>query len=330
MHRNAAEKRAEVIPVMVDAIELKSAPVVLTRHVSADVEAQNQAVVMSRLNAYVADMPLSEGDRFKKGDVLMRLDLSEALSSLGRSRANLAAVRLQRATLAADLASAKSRLGAEEEKYRRTAALYKIGGVSLEALQEMEAEIAAARAAYAASQAAMQGYGTLLAANRAEVTAAEENLRYGIIRAPFEGAVSRRLVQRGDLVTPGKPLLNLVDTRAGQRLLVDMPVDLAPASLIVSGRTYPLKAWPAAGAQGTRRYEAHAEGFIPGSRIAVQVVISSQAAFFLPDKCLLDDDGKSASVLRLKDHAHVESVRIALSGEGDEGAASQDSRLAGA
>ncbi len=329
--RNASEKPPIVTPVVVETIMLKTGPVLLTRHASAEIEAQNETVVMSRLNAYVTDLSMTEGDRFKAGDILMKLDLSEASSVLQRAQANLAQVVLQRATLASDLAFAESSLNAEKDKYARMDSLYKIGGVSLEQLQKSESVLAAVKAKFSASNAAMAGYDSLLQASRAAAAAARENLRYGIIRAPFGGTISHRLVQRGDLVTPGKPLLKIIDIQSGVRLFVDMPANVEPVALLASSQSYPLKAWPEASAEGMRRYEAHApSGFVPGSRINVQVVIAkTDQAVLLPEQCLLDDDGKSATVLHLKDKAHIESLRVLLSGEGDEGATTTDAHLFG-
>ena len=299
-HLLAQEPIPQALPVVVAALTLQTGPVALTLRTTADVQAVRDSVVASRLTAYVTALPLFEGERFKRGDLLARLDMSPP--GQGQS---------QGGSLDADLAAAESGLKAEQERLRRAQALYPIQGISQEQLQSAEAAFAAARARH---------------------VAARENLRNATVTAPFAGVVSQRLAQPGDLATPGKPLLKIVDTRSGSRLLVSVPETVQPTALRVGGQTLPLRPWPEAGPQGLRRYEARAPdgAFMPGSRIEVRaVVFESGQAVFLPRACLFNDDGKSATVLRLPDDKKVEPLRIALAAAGEEGAATLDARLHG-
>lgn len=299
-HQLAQETTPQTLPVVVATQTLQAGPVVLTLRTTADVQAVRDSVVASRLTAYVTDLPLFEGDSFKRGDLLARLDMSPP----GQGQT-------QGSSLDADLAAAESNLKAEQERLRRAQALYPLQGVSQEQLQSAEAAFATARARHAA---------------------ARENLRNATVIAPFAGMVSQRLAQSGDLATPGKPLLKIVDTSSGNRLLVSVPESVQPTALRVGGQTLPLRPWPEAGPQGLRRYEARTQdgAFIPGARIEVRtVVFQSSQALFLPRVCLFNDDGKSATVLRLPDDKKVEPLRIALAAAGEEGSATLDNRLAG-
>jgi hypothetical protein len=295
----AQETPPKVLSQVVEARRLQSGPVSLTLRTTADVEAVRDNVVSSRLTAYVIALPLFEGDRFKRGDLLARLDMSPSL------------MQAQGSSLDADLAAAASSLKAEQDRLSRAQALYQIQGVSQEQLQATEAAFAAAQARHAA---------------------ARENLRNATVTAPFDGTISQRLVQPGDLVTPGKPLLKIIDTGSGNRLLVNMPETVHPTELRVGGQSMPLHPWPEAGPQGLRRYEARTKGgaFIPGSRIEVQATIfQSDRAVFLPRSCLYNDDGHSATVLRLIDDKTSEPLSIILAAAGEEGNATLDSRLIG-
>ena len=57
---------------------------------------------------------------------------------------------------------------------------------------------------------------------RGAVTEAETNLAYATITAPFNGVITRKLADVGDLATPGKPLLEMEDTQS-LRLEADVP-----------------------------------------------------------------------------------------------------------
>jgi len=57
---------------------------------------------------------------------------------------------------------------------------------------------------------------------KATVTEARTNLAYATITAPFDGVITRKLADVGDLASPGKPLLEMQDTKS-LRLEADVP-----------------------------------------------------------------------------------------------------------
>jgi biotin carboxyl carrier protein len=291
-----------LLQIVVETQHLSQGHTRITLPVVADVQALRDGVVASRLTAYIAALPLYEGQRFNKGDVLARLDVSQAEAEAQRAEATLAQTRVQEGTLAADLAAADSTLKAEQERVQRLQSLYKIQGVSLEQVQAAEASLATVRARQTGAAGATQSYQSLNKANQAGADAARQNLRYAVITAPFNGVVSQRLAQAGDLATPGKPLLKILDTGSGNRLLVNVPADIQPAGLVLDGELLPLTPWPEASAQGLRRYEARGgKDLAPGSRIDARLVVfRSPEGIRLPADCLLNDDGHTATLLALK------------------------------
>jgi len=293
----AQETPPQTPPVVVVARRLLAQQVTLTLPTTADVQAVRDSVVASPFTAYVTTLPLFEGDHFRRGDLLVRLG---TIPDNGHA---------QGSSLVEALAAAESKLKAEQERLRRDRVLYQIHGISREQLESAEASFTAARTGF---------------------VLARENLHNATVVAPFSGVVSQRLVQPGDLVTPGKPLLKIVDIRSGNRLLVSVPESVQPTALRVGGQVLPLRPWPEASPQGLRRYEARTRlgAFIPGQRIGAQLVMfESTQAVFLPRSCLLNDDGRSATVLRLGDDKKTSQLHIVLAAEGVEGAATLDNRL---
>lgn len=257
----------------------------LTRPAVADIEALDQTVLSSRLSGYVTRMPLFEGSRFKRGDLLATIEMSQ--SDGNPSQGN---------SLKADLAAAQSTLLAEQERLQRSRKLYAIGGVSLEQLQAAEATAAAAQTRQAV---------------------ARESLRNATLVAPFDGVVAARLAQPGDIATPGKPLLRIV-ALGPQRVLVDVPDLTNVSGLMLEGKPYPLHPWPEATAQGLRRWEARADGLMPGSKANVEIVTFDKKGVFIPGDCMLNNDGKRADLVRLppddKGVATVQTIELLATG----------------
>jgi multidrug efflux pump subunit AcrA (membrane-fusion protein) len=326
-----------VPPTVITARKLAVEPVRLTLHTTVDVEALKDAVIASRLSGFVMASPLFEGNRFKRGDVLVRLDATQAEADLLRAKAVLAQSRLQEAALASDLAAADSSDKAEQNRLERAKSLYAIEGISQEQLESIEASAASVRARRASAKVAMQSYTALYKANEATVNASNENLRYALITAPFDGVISQRLAQPGDLATPGKALLKITDLSAGTRLFVNVPQGIKAVELDVGERKLPLVAWPEAGPQGLRRFEARAPGgvFTPSTRAEGKLAIfDAKRAILLPRQCLLNDDGRTATILVIKNGSAgsvktVEARRVVFAAIGEEGAASKETELGG-
>jgi biotin carboxyl carrier protein len=334
-HKRAqvAERPAAGIPAVVVAERVLAAgPVTLSLPASVEVLAAREAILASRFSANITELTRLEGDRFKKGDVLVRLDLAQAEADRLRAEAELARVRLQESSLAADLAAARSNLKAEQERNQRMESLLAIGGVSLEQVQVGQAGLEAARARETAAGNAVKSFRALLHATEAQTSAARENLRYGVIAAPFDGVVTQRLAQPGDLASPGKPLVKVMDLSAGVRLLVNVPDGLHPKTLHLGQENLPLTPWPEAVGQGMARFEAKSKASLqPGTRVSARLeVFRSDAAVLLPRACLLGDDGGRASVLKLLDQGKVQRLEVAVTAQGEEGVASTDENLIGA
>lgn len=303
-HELAHHPAPQLAPVVLEQALLQPRPVRLTVPVTADVQALREAVVSSRISAYVKELPLFEGQRFAAGELLVVLDQSQARADLLRAEATLAQTRLQRETLAADLAAADSNVKAAQAKLVRVQSLHEHQNASLEAKETAEAALASLRAGLSTAEAAVHSYDSLLEANAAQVEAAREALQYTAIAAPFAGVVSQRLAQSGDLVTPGKPLLKITDPAAGTRLLVSVPESLRPVALKVGDRVLRLEPWPEATPLGLRRFETRdtAGGALPGERISAQLVLVDEpAALLIPNTALLNDDGASGTVLAIVD-----------------------------
>ncbi|QUN06978.1 efflux RND transporter periplasmic adaptor subunit [Shewanella yunxiaonensis] len=295
----AAEPMPVITPLVISRVEIRPSKVVLTQSSIAEVLAVHDTVLSSRLTGYVTVLPFFEGDRFKRGALLAKLDMSTSGDVLSQSN-----------SLNTDLAASESAFVAAQEKLRRSKALHELGGISTEQLQFDEAAAAAARV-------------------RLEI--ARENLRNATLVAPFDGIVSQRLAQPGDLATPGKPLLKITDPRAGMRLVVNMPEQVVPVALTAQGRTLPLTSWPEASEQGSRRFEARAvmDGLLPGSRTAVKVVLFSGTGLLIPQGCTVSSNGNRATVMYIKGEKLI-PLDLDIQAEGEEGMVTQDPRVNGA
>ena len=103
------------------------------------------------------------------------------------------------------------------------------------------------------SEAQLKEAIAMLETARAELTRAELDLEYMVVRAPFDGALQARHVEVGDFVSVGDPIASFVDNR---RIVVSADVSEFDAAYVQPGQ--PAEATLATGeqVQGTIRYVA--------------------------------------------------------------------------
>jgi len=165
-----AAKGPAAVPVSVVAAVQQSIPVWL--QAIGNVEAYASVAVKSRVDGQIVEVPFSEGQEVKKGEVLFRIDARPFEAALKQSEAQ--ALR--------DVAN-RDQAASQERRYLE---LLEKNFVSKDAYAQFRTNAATAEATSKASQAAIEN--TRL------------NLEYATIRSPINGYVGRALLQAGNMV----------------------------------------------------------------------------------------------------------------------------------
>lgn len=158
------------------------------------VEAVRQSTVSAQISGRIKEVLFDVGDTVKKGQVIVRIDEREATQALSGSQAQVAQAQ-------AALANAKA-------NYERAQQLFRDKFISQSGLDKAKADYQVALAQAAASEA---GAGT-----------SELHRAYTSVVAPFSGVVAARMVEVGELVSPGKPLMTGFDP-SQMRVIVSVP-----------------------------------------------------------------------------------------------------------
>jgi len=169
---------------------------------------------------------VKEGDKVKKGQVLMQLWNDDIQAQEGVARAQTETAR-KRVTEACTLADS-----AEREAARQTE-LYTKGFVSINAIDAARAAADAKRAACATSKADV-------AQGEASTRLARVQRGRTVLIAPFDGTVAKIVGELGEYSTPSPPgvptppAIDLIDESC---LYVKAPMDEVDAPKITSGQT---------------------------------------------------------------------------------------------
>src|SRR5580704_7914632 len=187
--------------------------------------------IAPEVGGQLAAIKVHKGDTVRAGDVVAELSAIELTASVGQARAALDAATADRnnvyagvraeqiASLAAEIAKAKSRLEYAEQQLSRTAYLARSETASQQTLDQTENDAASARAGVAEAQA---NYDAAIAGPTkeeraiadAQVKAAasalavlERRLEKTVLRAPADGIVSVIVAEVGENIHAGQPVL---------------------------------------------------------------------------------------------------------------------------
>lgn len=170
------------------------------------VTARRQATVSAKITGRVETVLIEEGQRVKAGDILARLDATDADAELALLRAQSDAATAQLADLEVQIRQATRDAARQTELAARKL-------TSTQNLEDAGTRLASLRARLSSQQR------QLTVAARG-VAKAEVALANTIIRAPFDGVITVKAAQPGEIVSPISAGGGF--TRTGIGTLVDM------------------------------------------------------------------------------------------------------------
>jgi len=220
-----------------------------------------------------------------------------------RVRRGDALVELDGTDVEAHVSAARAQEELAQRSFTRIENLERDGAASRQELDQATASLEAARA------------------QRAE---AEAQRAYAVVRAPFDGVVTRRAIDPGDLAVPGRPFMTVIAPGA-LKVEADLPAGRAgalsvgqEARVVMDGVAHAVKLTrvvPALGA-GSRTFRVEAafltapEGVLPGTYARLEVERSGEGPRWIPDDAVVDR-GQLTGVYSLeKDTVRLRWVRL--------------------
>jgi len=170
------------------------------------VTARRQATVSAQITGTLTQVLIEEGEQVQAGQVLARLEDTAQRAALGQAQAQLKAATALRAQYQAQLEQARRDLV-------RNQALVDADAVSKQAAEQSQTQVDTLAAQLLAQEKQQE-----LA--QAGIAAAEVQLSYTVIRAPFTGVIVAKAAQAGEIVSPISAGGGF--TRTGVGTIVDM------------------------------------------------------------------------------------------------------------
>jgi RND family efflux transporter MFP subunit len=170
------------------------------------ITARRQATVSAQITGTLTEVLIEEGDRVKKDQVLARLDDSSYIASLNAAKASAQAAYAQVAQL-------QAQLDQNERDARRQENIAARGLVAKQVAEQ-------ARTLVMTTNAQLRSQIRQAQSAQAQVVVAQVNFDYTVVRAPFDGVVTDKAAQVGEIISPLSAGGGF--TRTGVGTIVDM------------------------------------------------------------------------------------------------------------
>jgi RND family efflux transporter MFP subunit len=230
----AAAQEAADLPPPVEVADVHRAAPKKILTLPGDARAFNETTIYARTSGYINKWLVDIGDGVKKGQTLATIDTPELDEQLNAARAKV----LQ--------SKSESALAVSAAKFAQVTYDRFQGGAPEGVVSEQERD--EKKAALDTSNAKVAAADAQVTVDEAEVHRLESLVAFKNVTAPFDGTITQRHIDIGDLVTAGSttsttPLFSIA--RADQlRVFVDVPQSATPEvkdgmSAIVLAREFP-------------------------------------------------------------------------------------------
>ena len=250
----ATEKKAappEVILVKTAAAESRS--VERSILITGSMQPDETVSVSSEVAGRVARISGDFGQTVRKGVVLAELETTEFLIDIERKRA---AISQTLARLGLDpnnfektpestpaIRQATAQMEDAKSKYDSAAKLVQSGDISRERFTELEKSLRAREEAVAGTKDEMRTQWASIASLKADLKSAEKRRNDTLIRAPFDGIISARMVSPGQYLKENTPVMTVVKTFP-LRLRLEVPETAAAMLKVGEKLTFTTDAIP--------------------------------------------------------------------------------------
>lgn len=186
------------------------------------VEPLRLANVSARLTATVEKVLVDEGDKVKPGDLLVVLDDREILDDIASVAAQIAQAEADLAGNQATTESLKHSLAYWRRQAARDAQLAEKKDIPAADAETTADKVNEFAGRLQAGKQKSDAIGHLIQSLRKKQSQLQTTADYCRITSPYEGMVSKRDVDPGDLAAPGKTLL-VVEDRSRMKIALNVP-----------------------------------------------------------------------------------------------------------
>lgn len=173
------------------------------------VQARTASTLSSKVMGTILHIRVREGDPVKAGEELVVLDSRWITTQLQQAEAGLAEARKAETAALAALEAARARAVQAGKAFERTRKLLEGEAATREDFEAAQAAEESTRAAVSQAEAMLEASRYRVRQARAAVEGAQVSRKDTVVLSPYDGKVTAKMVEQGDMAAPGTPLLSL-------------------------------------------------------------------------------------------------------------------------
>ena len=220
----------EIVPVRVATVQ--SGALSSNLELSGSLVAVHSVTLGAATPGRIVAVNVRVGDHVDAGQVIAQVDPQQYQAQVAQAQAGVSVTIDSAHVASARLAAAQSAYRLASMTAQRMERLYSQGAISLQQLNETQANLSGTQAGVAQAQAGMQVASSMGSQARAGVDVAAVALQNATVIAPFAGVITQKMVQPGAVVGPGTPIATIEDP---SQLEIDVAVPDADATSIMVG-----------------------------------------------------------------------------------------------
>lgn len=279
------------------------------------------ATVSTKVAGTVLKVYKREGEHFRRGELLARIDSSQIENTVLSLENERRAKESLLSGLKSQLRAAQVKAENAEREYERELFLFKRGAVSKEEVERYQNAYRLSSAEVKSIESQIRELKLAVRSIERRRRAAASQLNYTQIRAVRSGTVAKLLAYPGDVAVPGKPIMRVFYDSDGFRVLVNVPPEEAkeiavgsPVSVEGKVRGKVEKIYPAADLR-TNLYTVEvklesAEGLKPKQLVETVFRGKAYSGIIVPSSSILHLKGKD--VVLVVEGGRVRPVRVDL------------------
>lgn len=186
------------------------------------VEPFQVANISSRLTAEVNEVLCDEGSLVKEGDILLRLDDRDIKADIASVSADIARVESELAANKVKVSSLEKTAAYWQREADRDKVLADKGDIPIASAEATIDKASEFKGEYEAAKHNSSALISMKAALESKKKMIETTLSYSVIRSPYDGVVTKRFVDPGDLASTAKNLL-VVEDSSKLKISFDIP-----------------------------------------------------------------------------------------------------------
>ncbi len=167
---------------------------------SGKIQPETEVKISPEVSGEIVDIFFKEGDKVKKGDLLLKIKPDIYISTLERMEASLNSAKANLANSKAQLAQAQAKMVQQELSYKRNKKLWEEKAISDADYENALAQYQSQQAGLKSAEESVKASEFSVISSEASVKEANENLIKTSIFAPMDGTMSKLNVEKGERV----------------------------------------------------------------------------------------------------------------------------------